>query len=47
MGVRHARFGEGIVLELDGDGPRARVQVQFRDAGAKWLLVELAKLEPA
>lgn len=47
MGVRHARFGEGIVLELDGEGPRARVQVQFRDAGAKWLLVELAKLEPA
>ncbi|MGB1558155.1 MAG: DNA helicase II, partial [Oceanococcaceae bacterium] len=31
QGVRHARFGEGVVLELDGDGERARVHVQFRD----------------
>ena len=46
MAVRHARFGEGVVLELDGDGPRSRVHVQFRDAGAKWLLIALAKLDP-
>lgn len=43
--VRHARFGEGVVLELDGDGARARVHVQFRDAGPKWLLLAMAKLE--
>ncbi len=43
--VRHARFGEGVVLELDGDGARARVHVQFRDAGAKWLLLAMANLE--
>lgn len=45
--VRHARFGDGVVLELDGDGPRARVHVQFRDAGAKWLLLAMANLEVA
>jgi len=44
-GVRHARFGEGVVLELDGDGARARVHVQFRNVGAKWLLLAMANLE--
>lgn len=45
--VRHARFGEGVILELDGDGPRTRVHVQFRDAGPKWLLLTMANLQAA
>ncbi len=44
--VRHPKFGEGVILALDGDGSRGRVQVNFAEAGAKWLMVEFARLEP-
>jgi ATP-dependent DNA helicase UvrD (EC 3.6.1.-) len=44
--VRHSRFGEGTVLSFEGDGERLRVEVRFRDAGTKWLLAALARLEP-
>jgi DNA helicase-2/ATP-dependent DNA helicase PcrA len=43
--VTHAKFGEGTVLAFDGDGERARVEVRFRDAGTKWLLLSMARLE--
>jgi DNA helicase II / ATP-dependent DNA helicase PcrA len=43
--VRHAKFGGGVVLQCEGSGDQERVQVNFRDAGLKWLLVALAKLE--
>lgn len=43
--VKHAKFGPGIVLQLEGAGEHARVQVNFEQAGSKWLLVSLAKLE--
>jgi len=43
--VRHAKFGEGIVLQCEGEGHHQRVQVNFRDVGSKWLMVELAGLE--
>ena len=43
--VRHPKFGEGVILALDGDGSRGRVQVNFSEAGAKWLMVEFARLE--
>lgn len=43
--VRHPKFGEGVILALDGDGSRGRVQVNFAEAGAKWLMVEFARLE--
>ncbi len=42
--VAHAKFGEGIVLNYEGAGRHARVQVNFEDAGTKWLVVEYAKL---
>jgi|GEM_PF-3315225 len=42
--VRHERFGEGVVLRLEGQGPSARIQVQFARAGAKWLVAAYANL---
>ena len=42
--VKHSKFGQGIVLKLEGNSPRTRVQIQFRKFGTKWLILELAKL---
>ena len=44
--VRHGKFGEGVVLNLEGQGPHARVHVNFEHQGAKWLMVSMARLEP-
>ncbi|NBC22879.1 MAG: DNA helicase II [Gammaproteobacteria bacterium] len=44
--VHHAKFGEGVVLQSEGSGERARVQINFQDAGAKWLMMGYANLEP-
>jgi len=44
--VRHAKFGEGVVLNYEGQGAHARVQVNFEAAGPKWLVVAYANLEP-
>ena len=43
--VRHGKFGEGIVLSYEGAGAHARVQVNFEDSGAKWLVMSYANLE--
>ena len=43
--VRHAKFGEGIVLQAEGSGERTRVQVNFAGAGTKWLMLAYANLE--
>jgi DNA helicase-2/ATP-dependent DNA helicase PcrA len=43
--VRHPKFGEGTILAFDGDGDRMRVEVKFREAGTKWLMLAQAKLE--
>ncbi|HEY1326481.1 MAG TPA: UvrD-helicase domain-containing protein [Casimicrobiaceae bacterium] len=45
--VRHAKFGVGVIIDAEGRGDDARVQVNFRDAGVKWLALEYAKLERA
>jgi DNA helicase-2/ATP-dependent DNA helicase PcrA len=45
--VRHGTFGEGVILNAEGQGPSARVQVNFERAGAKWLVVAYANLQPA
>lgn len=42
--VQHAKFGDGVILNFDGEGARARVQVQFKKVGTKWLLLNVAKL---
>jgi ATP-dependent DNA helicase UvrD/PcrA len=44
--VRHPSFGEGTVLDYEGSGALARVQVNFSSAGAKWLVVAYANLMP-
>jgi DNA helicase-2/ATP-dependent DNA helicase PcrA len=43
--VRHSKFGEGVVLNAEGSGAHARVQVNFARAGTKWLVLAYAKLE--
>ncbi|MDO9521034.1 MAG: DNA helicase II [Pseudohongiella sp.] len=45
--VRHGKFGEGVVLNYEGSGPNARVQVNFKEVGSKWLVLSYARLEPA
>ena len=43
--VLHPKFGEGTVLNFEGDGPQARVQVNFESVGSKWLVIAYARLE--
>jgi DNA helicase-2/ATP-dependent DNA helicase PcrA len=43
--VRHAKFGEGVVLQAEGEGTQERVQVNFKSLGLKWLMLSYAKLE--
>ena len=43
--VRHPVFGEGVILNAEGEGERARVQVSFEGHGDKWLVLGFAKLE--
>jgi ATP-dependent DNA helicase UvrD/PcrA len=43
--VRHARFGDGVVLRLQGAGGDERAQIRFGAAGVKELLLSIAKLE--
>jgi ATP-dependent DNA helicase UvrD/PcrA len=43
--VRHAKFGDGVVLNVEGQGENARVQVNFERQGTKWLMMGYANLE--
>ena len=45
--VAHAKFGTGIITDMEGSGAHARVQVNFDDAGSKWLVLAYANLQPA
>jgi DNA helicase II / ATP-dependent DNA helicase PcrA len=47
QGVAHARFGEGVIIDIEGSGNDARVKVNFGREGVKWLALSVAKLEPA
>ena len=45
--LRHARFGEGVVTGIEGNGDDARIQIRFKAPhGVKWLALAVAKLEP-
>ncbi len=44
--VFHEKFGEGVILTYEGEGSSARVQVNFNDAGSKWLVMGYANLKP-
>lgn len=43
--VAHAKFGQGVIVNAEGSGSDARVQVNFGPAGMKWLALSVAKLE--
>lgn len=44
--VKHSMFGIGVVLNAEGSGEKARVQVKFgQPHGTKWLVAKIAKLE--
>jgi len=43
--VNHPKFGEGVVVNYEGQGKQARVQINFNQEGSKWLVVGYAKLE--
>jgi len=45
--VRHARFGEGVIIRLEGSGSDARAKINFGAQGVKELLLAIAKLETA
>jgi DNA helicase-2/ATP-dependent DNA helicase PcrA len=45
--VEHPKFGAGVIVNAEGRGADARVQVNFRNAGLKWLALEYAKLTAA
>lgn len=45
--VQHPKFGKGIIINYEGDGPQASVQVNFEKEGLKKLMLAYAKLEPA
>lgn len=42
--VSHPKFGEGVVTDFEGSGAHARIQVEFGEAGSKWLVMAYANL---
>lgn len=42
--VTHAKFGQGVVLAVEGSGAHTRVQIKFREHGVKWLVLAYANL---
>ena len=45
-GVFHNKFGEGVVITIEGAGDDARAQINFGRHGLKWLALGIAKLTP-
>ena len=45
--VSHARFGQGVIVALEGSGEDARAQIHFKRDGVKWLALAIAKIEAA
>ena len=44
--VFHNKFGEGVIVTLEGLGEDARAQINFGRHGMKWLALAVAKLTP-
>jgi DNA helicase II / ATP-dependent DNA helicase PcrA len=44
--VRHGKFGDGVILNIEGNGPNARVEVRFEHQGTKWLMAQYVSAEP-
>ena len=45
QGVLHGKYGEGVIMQMEGSGDRAKVEVNFPGVGAKWLMVGYANLQ--
>jgi len=45
--VTHPKFGQGVIVNTEGSGTDARLQINFGRQGMKWLALEYAKLMPA
>jgi DNA helicase-2/ATP-dependent DNA helicase PcrA len=45
--VTHPKFGQGVIVNTEGSGTDARLQINFGRQGMKWLALEYAKLTPA
>ena len=45
--VRHPNFGIGVIINFEGRGDYARVQVSFQNGNSKWLALQYANLEVA
>ena len=45
--VVHAKFGNGVIVDAEGSGTEARLQVNFGRQGMKWLAIQYANLQPA
>ena len=45
--VTHPKFGAGVIVNAEGRGSDARVQINFHRNGTKWLALEYAKLSAA
>ena len=43
--VRHNKFGDGIILSLEGSGDVSRAEIRFSGGDTKWLSLSIAKLE--
>ncbi|ODN67862.1 DNA helicase II [Methylophaga muralis] len=43
--VMHQKFGPGVIIDTEGNGSHARVHVNFKQAGSKWLVLAYANLE--
>jgi DNA helicase-2/ATP-dependent DNA helicase PcrA len=43
--VFHQKFGEGTVVGVEGSGDHARINVNFKNAGSKWLVTAYANLQ--
>ena len=43
--VHHKKFGDGVILNCEGQGAHARVEVNFEVAGTKWLVLSYANLD--
>ncbi|MFW9298093.1 DNA helicase II [Glaesserella parasuis] len=43
--VRHEKFGQGTIINVEGSGDHTRLQIAFVQQGIKWLIAKVAKLE--
>jgi len=43
--VRHSKFGDGMVITMEGQGEHTRIQINFDDVGTKWIIPAYARLE--